>query len=54
VKKKRDGKMVLNKIQHLERTFRDAYVFAHKETRVGILAENEGRFNDLVTQKCKH
>jgi hypothetical protein len=54
VKNKRDWKQVFNKIQHLERTFWDAYIFANKETGVGMLSSDTGTFNDIVTGKCKH
>jgi hypothetical protein len=54
VKNKRDWKQVFNKIEHLERTFPDPYIFANKETGVGMLSSDTGTFNDIVTGKCKH
>jgi hypothetical protein len=45
---------VFNKIQHLEHTFRDAYIFVKKETGVGMLSSDRGTFNDIVTSKWKH
>jgi hypothetical protein len=49
----RDGKNVLNKIQHIERTFKEAHNFAESETGAGI-RENDGEttFQDLVKKKC--
>lgn len=49
----RDGKSVLNKIQHIERTFKEAHNFAESETGAGI-RENDGvtTFEDLVKKKC--
>ena len=49
----RDGKSVLNKIQHIERTFKEAHNFAESETGAGI-RENDGEttFQDLVKKKC--
>ena len=49
----RDGKNVLNKIQHIERSFKEAHNFAESETGAGIL-ENDGEttFQDLIKKKC--
>jgi hypothetical protein len=50
---KRDGKTVLNKIQHIERSWRLAHDFATSETGAGIIEKDgDTRFRDLVTRKC--
>jgi hypothetical protein len=50
---KRDGKNVLNKIQHMERTWRLAHSFATSETGAGIKdGDGEVRFNELVIKRC--
>jgi hypothetical protein len=47
----RDARNVLCKIQHIERSFRDAHVFANSETGAGIREENEGSFKNAVERK---
>lgn len=51
----RDGKQVLSKIQHVERSFRQAHNFVTSETGAGI-KEKDGvaHFEDLVRKKCPH
>lgn len=51
---KRDDRQVRNKIQHLERQFRDAYDFANTETGAGLLKEDQVVFDDAVMQKCSN
>ena len=50
----RDDRQVRNKIQHLERQFREAFDFANTETGAGLLENNRGAFDDAVLQKCSH
>jgi hypothetical protein len=49
---KRDGKNVQSKIQHIERTFKDAHTFATSETGAGIKENDEGTFTAAVKKKC--
>ena len=49
---KRDHKQVRNKIQHLERQFREAYDFANTETGAGLMTEDKVVFDEAVMQKC--
>ena len=52
---KRDAKNVLNKIQHIERAWRKAHIFATSETGAGIQDEDGvDTFNDIVTKKCPY
>jgi hypothetical protein len=53
-KTKRDGKNVLNKIQHIEKTFKEAHTFATSETGAGIRDQDEGTFKDAVKKKCPY
>lgn len=48
----RDDRQVRNKIQHLERQFREAFDFANTETGAGLLEKDVGAFDDAVLQKC--
>jgi hypothetical protein len=49
----RYGKNVLNKIQHIERSFREAHSFAESETGAGLLAnDGEETFENVVKKKC--
>ena len=50
----RDHKAVKNKIQHLERQFREAYDFANTETGAGLKEQDGVLFDDAVMQKCPH
>ena len=50
----RDTKNVLSKIQHIERTFREAHIFATSETGAGIKDKDEGTFNTAVKKKCPY
>lgn len=51
---KRDAKNVLSKIQHIERTFKDAHNFATSETGAGIKENDEGTFEAAVKKKCPY
>jgi hypothetical protein len=49
---KRDGKGVLSKIQHIERTWRSAHNFANSETKASIKeSDGEAQFEELVKRK---
>lgn len=50
----RDWKNVLNKIQHIEKTFHDAHGFATSETGASTKEDNKGTFDDAVKRKCPH
>lgn len=52
---KRDSKNALNKIQHIEKKWREAHNFATSETGAGI-QESDGAttFENLVKAKCPH
>ena len=52
VKVERDGKQVLNKIQHLERQFRDAYDFCNTETGQGLEENDPEGFEGAVRKIC--
>jgi hypothetical protein len=49
---KRDGKNVLSKIQHIERTFKEAHIFATSETGAGTREQDEESFKEAVMRKC--
>jgi hypothetical protein len=52
---KRDGKSLLSKIQHIERSWRLAHNFATSETGAGIKEnDGEGQFKDIVNKKCPY
>ena len=48
----RDAKNVLSKIQHIERTFKDAHQFATSETGAGLQENDSGSFEEAVKKKC--
>jgi hypothetical protein len=50
----RDAKNVLNKIQHLERTFKLAHIFAESETGAGLEAADPLGFEEAVKKKCPY
>lgn len=52
VKVVRDGKQVMNKISHLEKSFRCAHDFANSETGQGLKDSNWGEFDEAVKSKC--
>jgi hypothetical protein len=52
VKVERDGKQVLNKIQHLERQFRDAYDFCNTEMGQGLEENDPEGFEGAVRKIC--
>ena len=51
---KRDNRQVKNKIQHLERQFREAFDFANTETGAGLKEGDLVLFDDAVMQRCPH
>ena len=51
---KRDQKNVLNKIQHIEKTFREAHNFATSETGAGLKEGDTGTFEEDVKRKCPY
>jgi hypothetical protein len=53
-KSKRDGKNVLNKIQHIEKTFKEAHNFATSETGAGLQERDVGSFKEAVMKKCPY
>jgi hypothetical protein len=50
----RDAKQVINKIQHLERQFRDAYDFCNTETGQGLQENDPQGFDDAVRKICPY
>ena len=50
----RDGKNVLSKIQHIERTFKEAHTFAASETGAGIQENDNATFEEAVKKKCPY
>jgi hypothetical protein len=50
----RDGKNVLSKVQHIERTFKEAHTFAVSETGAGVKEDDEGSFKEIVMRKCPY
>jgi hypothetical protein len=50
----RNAKNVQSKIQHIEKTFKDAFTFATSETGAGLQETDEGTFNDAVKKKCPY
>jgi hypothetical protein len=54
VKVVRDGKQVMNKISHIEKSFRLAHDFANTETGQGLQENNWGEFDDAVRRKCPY
>lgn len=50
----RDAKQVTNKIQHLERQFRDAYDFCNTETGQGLQANDPEGFDGAVRKICPY
>jgi hypothetical protein len=52
---RRDGKSVICKIQHIERTWKQAHNFATSETGAGIMeSDGETQFKELVMKKCPY
>lgn len=51
---KRDHKQVMNKIAHIEKSFRIAHDFANTETGQGLQENDKGEFDDAVTKKCQY
>jgi hypothetical protein len=45
---------VQSKIQHIEKTFKEAYTFATSETGAGLKETDEGTFHDAVKKKCPY
>jgi hypothetical protein len=54
VKVVRDGKQVMNKISHIEKSFRLAHDFANTETGQGLKESNWGEFDEAVRRKCPY
>lgn len=52
VRVSRDAKQVMNKIAHIEKSFRSAHDFANSETGQGLKESNWGEFDDAVRSKC--
>jgi len=52
VRVSRDAKQVMNKISHIEKSFRSAHDFANSETGQGLKESNWGEFDDAVRSKC--
>lgn len=50
----RDAKQVQNKIQHIEKSFKNAHDFAYSETGAGLKENDEGGFNDAVIRLCSY
>jgi hypothetical protein len=50
----RNAKNVQSKIQHIEKTFKDAYTFASSETGAGLKEGDVGTFEDAVKKKCPY
>jgi hypothetical protein len=50
----RNAKNVQSKIQHIEKTFKDAYTFASSETGAGLEEDDKGSFEDAVRKKCPY
>lgn len=51
---KRDYKQVMNKIAHIEKSFRTAHDFANTETGQGLQENEKGEFDDAVLKKCQY
>ena len=54
VKVKRTAKQVLNKIEHLEKTFKAALSFSQTETGQGLQEGDAGGFDDALLKICPH
>ncbi|KAL7562789.1 hypothetical protein ACA910_020901 [Epithemia clementina (nom. ined.)] len=54
VRKKRTGRQVQAKIEHIEACFRVAYDFANRETGQGLKEDDPPGFKEAVTRKCPH
>jgi len=50
----RDAKQVMNKIQHIERQFREAYDFSNTETGQGLQEGDTDGFDEAVTKRCRY
>jgi hypothetical protein len=50
----RTSKNVQSKIQHIEKTFKEAHAFATSETGAGLKEDDEGTFDDAVKRKCPY
>jgi hypothetical protein len=50
----RNAKNVQSKIQHIEKTFKEAYTFATSETGAGLKEGDEGTFEEAVKKKCPY
>jgi hypothetical protein len=52
VRVKRDDKQVMNKISHIEKSFRCAHDFANTETGQGLKENDPAAFDEAVKGKC--
>jgi hypothetical protein len=50
----RTAKNVQSKIQHIEKTFKEAHTFASSETGAGLKEDDDGTFEDAVKKKCPY
>jgi hypothetical protein len=50
----RTAKNVQNKIQHIEKTFKEAHNFANSETGAGLREQDEGTFEEAVKRYCPY
>ena len=49
---KRDGRNAKSKIEHIERCFKKAHIFATSETGAGLMEDDPSSFEDKVRKKC--
>jgi hypothetical protein len=54
VRVERNAKQVESKIAHMEQQFQKTYDFSHNKTSVGMKETDKGKFNNLVTKRCKY
>jgi hypothetical protein len=50
----RTSKNVMSKIQHIEKSFKEAHVFVTSETGASIKETDEGTFKEAVKKKCPY
>ena len=50
----RDGRNVKSKIEHIERSFKKAHIYATSETGAGVKENDTARFDEVVKRKCPH
>ena len=49
---KRDARNVKSKIEHIEKSFKKAHIFATSETGAGIMEDDPSSSEDKVRKKC--